>query len=1092
MKPRFLLFSASAGSGKTYNLAMQYIALLVRGGASARTTGSAPAVSEHTFRHTLAVTFTNKATAEMKERILKFLYNFWKGLGHPNDFRKLNELLAKDYQLTLPEPEVRERCHRALRAILHDYSRFSVSTIDAFFQTVLRNMAHELGLNARLQVDLEDKDVISLAVDNLVDNLRHDNRDVLPWLQSYIEQQLGEGRAWDVRRELKQTARMLFEEAYLKRSLDPANQSFDIENIRAFRTALEEERQRLLLPVRRLAQDFEDVLRNNGLEYDELCNYSNYVRNYIEGLKEGNLEVKFNSYLAAMTDEPLKLLKAALRREKALQAIAEDLSARLAQLHHSHEEASKQVGSIELLLANLTPMGLLGAIDHEITRLSDARNRFMLARTPIMLKRMIGTDDTPFIFERIGTRYNNIMIDEFQDTSQLQWENFRTLLVDNLASGGLSMVVGDIKQSIYRWRNGDWHILHDLNRNGYNGTPLLKEELRTNFRSLGKIVTFNNLFFPLAASELDKLDTSSSVHLKDLYADVSQEIHKEKEKGFVRIQLCQADDAETEEAWEEWMLADLCRQVADLHGRGIPYREMTILLRKNRYIGPTIAYFAEHMPEVQLVSNEAFLLGASVAVRMMVCALQMVDDRERDPVAVAYIVKHYVRDVLHQTETTENDFLLAEPEDSLPEDFIQNLDELRRLPLYELCETLYRALHLQEIQGQDAYLFAFFDELATYLRDNPSDIPTFIQHWTDTMQHKAIPGGDTEGIRIYSIHKAKGLAFHTVLMPYAEWDIEKDRNESLFWCHPKEAPLNRMGSVPIHFTARVRKSIFSQDYLAEHVSRRADELNDLYVAFTRAKANLYVWGLSTTELKPDNYAITIADLMHQCLEDVEGIESHTEDDSGVLTTYTYGPEPTNEGIEPMPTQQTGTPIGMCSYGGDFTFRQSSRARAFISDLTSEPEEGESRMEYVEQGKLLHYIFSQISTADDIDRVIRQFAQQGILKSDSQVRKTRELALRGLRHEQVRDWYSGRYRLFNECNILVPNPETGKLETRRPDRVMMSAERIIIVDFKFGNARPEYHRQVAEYMQILQSMYPQHAVEGWLWYVYRNRVEEVKD
>ena len=1074
MKSRFLLFKASAGSGKTYNLALQYIAALLAGG-------------EGEFRHTLAVTFTNKATSEMKERILNFLHDFWKGTGNPKDFENLKRLLDKDYRLNAPDEELRERCHRALRAILHDYSRFSVSTIDAFFQTVLRNMAHELGLNARLQVDLDDKDIIERAVDELIErNTVHD------YLTQYIEQQLAEGRPWDVRRELKQMARLLFQEAFLKRTLDERNRPFDQKSIADFRRVLESEKRSLTEPVKTLAGEWEATLQRTGMDYETLCNYAAHVRRYVEGMKAGLLETNFNSYLAAMAGDPEKLLKSALRRDASLRPVAETLSGMLARLNEAQQRALRSVTSIDLALANLTPMGLLGAIDAEVSRLSNERNRFMLARTPIMLKRMIGDDDTPFIFERIGTRYHNIMIDEFQDTSQLQWENFRTLLLDNLATGGLSMVVGDIKQSIYRWRNGDWHILHQLEQQGYRGTPLQKKELRKNFRSLGKIVTFNNRLFPLAATELDRLGKGADARLSDLYADVQQDVVRPEEQGFVRIQLCHTTDREVMAAWEETMLADLCRQVADLHQRGIPYSEMTILVRKNRYIEPTIAYFAQHMPEVQLVSNEAFLLGSSVAVGMLMCALQMVDDVERDPVAVRYLMKHYVREVLHRGDAAENDYMLTNPDEVLPEAFIRHLDELRRLPLYELCETLYRLLRLQEIDRQEAYLFAFFDELSAYLHDNPSDIPTFVQYWTDTMQRKAIPGGDAEGIRIYSIHKSKGLAFHTVLMPYAEWDIEKDRNDALYWCSPQEEPLNTMGSLPIKYTTRVRESAFADDYLTEHADRRADELNGLYVAFTRAKANLYVWGLSHEELQPDNYNITIADLMHRCLPSVEGIASQTDDDAQTLTTYTFGTQPSTEGIEPGTEQEGAVRIGMASYGGVFSFRQSRRAQAFTADLTSEPAEGESRMEYIEQGKLLHYIFSQIATADDIDRVIRQFAQQGVLKSEQQTQQIRQLAQRGLHHERVRDWYSGHYRLFNECNILVPDPETGRLVTRRPDRVMTTDDRIIVVDFKFGRPREEYPDQVREYMRILQDMYPNHKVEGWLWYVYRNQVEEIEN
>ncbi len=1128
MQSRFLLLKASAGSGKTFNLALQYIALLLVHG-------------EREYRHTLAVTFTNKATAEMKDRILQFLYNFWKGTGDKDAFRKCKEILRETYQQDMPDEEIRERSHRALHAILHDYSRFCVSTIDAFFQSVLRNMAHELGLNARLQVDLDDKDVIELAVENFMEELgdegkeergeRREERGTSPrrWLQQYIEQQLADGRPWDVRRELKHMAGMLFQEEYLKRSLQPDNKPFDLTNIAQFKKTLATERRKAVDPIKQSATQFEETLRKAGYDYEDFFNYQADVRKYIESMKDGHLEATFGKRLTDMVDDPKKMLKSALRKDPSLHPIAEALSNQLEQLHKLHEKGLHKTGSIELALANLSPIGLLGAIDDEITRLSNERNRFMLARTPIMLKRMIGNDDASFIFERTGTQFRNIMIDEFQDTSQLQWENFRTLLLDNLASGGLSMIVGDIKQSIYRWRNGDWHILQGLGRDGYNGVPLKEEPLDVNFRSLGRIVTFNNRFFRIAADKLDLLAGNESHQLRDLYADVEQQIDpkKDKEGGYVRIRICRSDQKETIEAWTETMLADLCAQVRCLHDQGLPYEEMTILLRKNRFINPVISYFAKHIPEVQLVSNEAFLLGASVAVNMVVNALQMVDDIERDPVAVRYVAKHYLQDVQHR-EITESDAMLPSIGDILPEAFMQHLEELRLLPLYELCEKLYRLLDIHEIEQQDAYLFCFFDELANYLRDNPSDIPTFLQYWNDNMCKIAIPNGESQGIRIYTIHKSKGLAFHTVLMPFTEWDIEKDMQGDLYWCSPQEEPLNQMGTLPIKFSSKkIQDTVFEPDYIVEHANRRADELNTLYVAFTRAKVNLLVWGLSKGETREDEESgkkvlgtkldETTADLLYVGLDEVEGITVEKEDEESPFTTYSFGGErnvfneqnpqpsilnPQSSILNPQsPNPQSPNPqssilnpqssIQMQSYEGGFTFRQSGEAEKFVRQAGEEADIDSTTLDYIEQGKLLHYIFSQIHTSDDISHVVRQFSLRGILKTEEQEKHVRELALRGLRHERVQDWFSGRYRLFNECNILVPD-DNGKLKKKRPDRVMMSSERIIVVDFKFGRENEDYKTQVKEYKEILQSMYPDRQVEGWLWYVYKNKVEEIRD
>ena len=425
----------------------------------------------------------------------------------------------------------------------------------------------------------------------------------------------------------------------------------------------------------------------------------------------------------------------------------------------------------------------------------------------------------------------------------------------------------------------------------------------------------------------------------------------------------------------------------------------------------------------------------------------------------------------------------------LPEAFRSQLTALRHLPLYELCERLCQLLQLEKIaERQDAYLFTFFDELSAYLRDNPADIPTFLQYWEDRLQAIPIPGSEVDGICIYTIHKSKGLAFHTVLMPFAEWDIEKDRTQSVHWCLPSEPPVNEMGTLPVHFSAKkIQGTLFEEDYKAEHANRRADELNALYVAFTRAKGNLFVWGMSRHNMDDDKWDKSVADLMYGILKDRP--EFRQEGDGEEQWLYTFGTVPDTPQVSDKKEGRE-TEVTMKSYEGNFTFRQSGQAEEFIRQAGDETPADEQQLGYLEQGKLLHYIFSQIETADDIECVTERFARQGVLKSRKQVEQVRTLARNGLRHERVGDWFSGRYRLFNECNILIPDRATGKLTKKRPDRVMMSDDRIIVVDFKFGKPNDDYKKQVGRYMEILQDMYPDKKVEGWLWYVYKNKTEQV--
>lgn len=1088
MTSRFLLFSASAGSGKTFSLAVQYITLVV-----AR-------VGEREFAHTLAVTFTNKATAEMKQRILEQLYGIGRGLPQSEGYlRKVQEELRSRHALRLADEEVRRRCALALKAILHDYSRFTVSTIDAFFQSVLRNLAHELGLNARLQVELGDRQVVEMAVENLVGRIHHNDQTLLPWLRTYIEEQMREGKRWDVRRQLKQMGAQLFTEVYLKRALQPENQPFTPENVKAFRQSLLDERQRLLEDCRRAAGGFRRVMEEAGLDYDDLS-HANLIRNLVECLHgglldKGRLKANYSDTLAKKAADGLLFFPAKERKAPGLQGVGQALAAAMQTMGEAHTRCNRALTTLSLTLQNLLPVGLLGLIDEEVKRINHESNRFALAHTPILLRQMIGEEDAPFVFEKTGTRYRNIMIDEFQDTSALQWENFRVLLLNNLAQGGLGMVVGDVKQSIYRWRNGDWHILHALSRHGLPGFETDLRPLTDNYRSRGNVIRFNNLFFPLAARRLDALNPQAPFALGDLYADVEQGISPRKvQGGSVRIRIHLPQKGEPLD-WEAEMLADLGEQIRHLHDDlGIPYREMALLIRKKRYIDPLIAHFAQALPEVRLVSDEAFLLRYSVAVRCIIHALTVLAEPRPErinPVPLRCLMKHYQQDVLGR-ELPPEAWCCGPSARLLPPAFTERIGLLRSMPLYELCEELYRCLQLARIPGQDAYVLAFLDELAAFLRDNPSDIPTFLAYWDESMSQKAIPSGEVDGIRILTVHKSKGLEFHTVLMPYCEWEIEKDRADGTLWLQAPTPPANAMGSLPIATVRDLGRSDYAPAYSEEHDNRRADELNALYVAFTRAGHNLLVWGQEKGLLSPaagdpapkETTAETVADLLAACLPLEDGL--YTLGEAQPYEQLTQGSATADNRISPTPTVQ---PIRMCSYEGKVEFRQSRPAAEFVHLGGDEPEEQDERqLSYIEKGKLLHYIFSQIRTARDIDRVAREMQERGILGGRAQQGEVVSLARRGLRQPEVQDWFSGRYEVFNECSILTL--EDGKTVKRRPDRVMRSPERIVVVDFKFGKPQAEHREQVAQYRAILQDMHPGLPVEGYLWYVYRNLVERV--
>ncbi|MCF0199144.1 MAG: UvrD-helicase domain-containing protein [Bacteroidaceae bacterium] len=1046
-------------------MAVQYITLLVARGADE-------------YRRILAVTFTNKATGEMKDRILEQLYGVGHGLPDSEGYLEaIGKELEKTYRLRMDDDEIRKRCREALNKILHDYGRFSVSTIDKFFQSVLTNMARELGLNARLQVELGDKRLLETAVDNLLDGLREGtSKDLIGYLQDYINTRIENDKSWDFREDIKELSSWLFKEQYLRRSTDVRNKSFTLQNIKEFKKALKERQKRLL--------DVVAEFDASGIDTSQFSNGGD-IPNFFDKLRNKKLE-SMGKRLQGFAEDPMKMVKKADSNNAAICAAAVAMSALLAKA----QRVVESLLTIDQILHTITPMALLGVIDEEVKKINRDHNSFTLANTPLVLNRMVEDGDAPFIFEKMGNRFCHVMIDEFQDTSRLQWSNFSVLLLNALAEGNLSMVVGDIKQSIYRWRNGDWHTLKELSDHGLKGAESDPRPLDTNFRSLETIINFNNAFFPNAAETLDKLGKSADgTTITDIYNEVRQKVlPKKMGAGYVRIRISEKP-GEDDEQFD--CMADMCAQIRLLHDvHHVPYSKMAILLRQRTELQHIISYFGEHMPEVQIISDEAFQLNYSPAVNMMVCALEVIcsgDAELTSSLPLRCLMKLYCLHV-KKAETPDVDYMLCDPSAVLPKDFLGHLGQLRQMPLYELCEHLYRMLHLDQIPQQESYVFGFFDTLSAYLRDHSSDIQLFLTDWAASLSQQSIPVGEVDGIRIVTIHSSKGLAYHTVFMPYCNWKLEADKGfkDDLLWCEPKDEVYMGLGTLPIHKTSAMKNGAFKADYEEEHFQQRVDELNTLYVAFTRAEANLLAWGEKSSnkgELK------NIADLLAACppakcefskegLLELGTPASFEQPDKGVESQKT-----TNR----MKPEFQACPIEMHSYEGRMTFRQSRPAAEFVH--TSDDELDEKQLGYIEKGKLLHYIFSQIETADEVERVADAMVARGILAGKKQRREVVSLAQRGLQNPLVATWFDGSSQLFNECAILSTD-EHGATVNHRPDRVLLTGNRIVVVDYKFGKRDAEHAVQVRCYLQLMHDMHPDKQVEGWLWYVYSNITQRI--
>ena len=1036
------IYKASAGSGKTFALAVEYILGLLQKNA------------EKEFEHTLAVTFTNKATAEMKSRILETLYGLKMGLEDSKSY--LDALLKRfnEMGISITEQQIRLQAGKALTAILHDYSHFRVETIDSFFQSILRNMARELGLAANLQVELSHDEIIESAVDSLIETM-DTRQEVRDWVRDYVREQLDNGDKWDIVGPLKDFAGNIFKEEYQKRSKEELERISNAEVIKDFKSKMQAIKNR----AKKKVEEAADEVISQIEDFDQIT-YGKDVRKFLTEAMEMKSEGPGKNVLKS--------------KFKTQNSSAFDLQARLAEFISLYVERRKEYLSATLALRHLGPLRLLEYIDEKAREIEGDAGRFTLSSTPALLSKMVEGSDAPFIFEKIGTFINNVMIDEFQDTSRMQWENFKKLLFEKLASGGKGLLVGDIKQSIYRWRNGDWKILYGIeNEKELRRFDIKPRPLDINFRSHQIIVDFNNIFFPKAAKLLDGIRPDAPIKLSQIYADVEQKKKEEDGKGYVRVKLFK----ETEDYVQDTVL-DMAEQIKELQKGGLDLSEIAILVRTNLMAQQLIDGFSRYASDINLVSDEAFLLEASTSVQMIVAALRMlIDKRHTDKISEKYLMLHYLRDVLNKEETTIQDVAQKKVEEVLPEEFTAHQDELMQLPLYLLAERLWRIFSLGNIGGEDVYVLTFFDELQNHLRSAAApDIQTFLTAWDEKLCKCSVPGSSVTGVRILTIHKSKGLAFHTVLLPFSHWDIEKDRQSDVLWCSTDKAPYNELGALPISIYSKdVRTSVFAPDYKEEHLERRVDALNTLYVAFTRAKCNLYVWGKTK--------AYTAGELIYNTLKN----DDNDSDDKcfsfevgSPFTEVKEEEEKEGNRLRIDHREKDAIDVKVVTRDPMLYFLQSNQAEDYLQNL--QEDEGELRLSQREIGKRMHEVLSRIDDVSQLEEVLCKARQEGIIDESEDWEAICKRIKEGFKDSLVASWFSAGNTIYNECAIASIDKEKGLPQVLRPDRVVMNGNDITVIDYKFGHPSRHYYDQVREYMDLMKQMYPSHNVQGYIWYI----------
>ncbi|MDR0832706.1 MAG: UvrD-helicase domain-containing protein [Candidatus Symbiothrix sp.] len=1094
---RLKVYKASAGSGKTYTLALEYIRELI---LASKLHGNT-----QQFRHILAVTFTKEATGEMKDRILAELYGLaFKTSDSISFLASLQEKLTPPHTSPIgstvganpcgrpiPENEIRSHAKIVLHAILHDYSRLNITTIDSFFQRVLRNLARELGRSSKFNLEMNTNKVLQDAVHATIEKANQ-NKQILDWLTTYVEQKLDDDRNWRIENELFDFSRCIYNEFFQEREKDLRQQlEANPKLFHTLKAQQEQIKKECKTVFKETYQHVQELIDSHGLAMEDFMLKGLPIK-FFRDLAEGRAVNLYTKTIQNCTEDATAwTTKTSKYRDEIAGLAAQHL---MPLLNKTIPLVHKNL-TAQMILGNLHQLGLIWDISKEIADENEENNRFMLSDTAMFLNEMIDHSDAPFIYEKLGSEIRHVMIDEFQDTSRLQWSNFKALLSNILSEDRFSLIVGDVKQSIYRWRNGDWRILSQVGEQ-LNADV---ETLDYNYRSEKNVIDFNNAFFTRAAELLnelyvDKWGNDGNSPFPSTYSEkeVHQKTHKKTAEGYVSVDFVESGDGTT--ASEAMKLAVL-EKLKTLQAAGIPANDICILTRTNKEIIDLADYLANvrhcgldpQSPELlsghylDIISNEAFQLKSSQAIQIIIEALRLVADPE-NKIAAEHLNQGIPAPHLRggRPAGMTADGYCGQPQ-GLP---------LRSMPLFELIGELYRRLHLDKLDGQSAYLFAFYDAVSTYLNDNPADLPHFLQYWDDELKTRTIPtGSSVDGVRAMTIHKSKGLQFHTVIVPYCDWNINP-KSGTTVWCEAQKGVYD-VELLPINYNKGMQETVFASQYQEETVQSWLDNLNVLYVGFTRAEHNLMILSKSKKSLKGSADITTVADLLQ-----LSGVPLETGTLSHSARRVAARHDPTNDIAVPVIADLTRNPlkerpdsidISFVSehfQPGKSIFKQSNKSREFVAPPLTPPLKGEETPPLggrgVERlyGNIMHSIFERIHRLEDIEKNVDSCITQGLIQP-AQKQEYIDQIHAAIRESKVEHWFDGQHTSYKEHSIVLE--ENGEIVSKRPDRVLFTADATTVIDYKFGKPHQSHAEQVKQYMCLLEKMnYPN--VQGYLWYV----------
>tara|TARA_R110002050_G_scaffold137114_2_gene260558 strand:- start:1260 stop:4397 length:3138 start_codon:yes stop_codon:yes gene_type:complete len=1020
--PSFTIYNASAGSGKTYSLVKEYLKILF---TSER---------RNPFKHILAITFTNKAVAEMKDRIIETLKQFSNEiiLDNPNSmFSALCEELEMDAKT------LHIKSKKLLETIIHNYAAFDISTIDGFTHKLIRTFAHDLKLPLNFEVELDQEALLNQAVDNLISKAGID-QNLTKILVDFAIEKADDDKSWDVSFDFNKIAKLLTSEndiPFIETLKDKT-----IIDFQTLKTQLKTDIKQSESNIITVANSVLTLIEECGLKFNDFS--SGYLPKHFKNLVDKKFDLNFETkwQIDLVENNPLY----PKRITPNIASIIDDIQPQLIALFYESKQHVYHFKFLKLVYKNITPLSVLNAINKELGALKIEQNKLLISEFNTIISNEIKNQPTPFIYERLGEKFNHYFIDEFQDTSILQWQNLIPLIDNSLATeSGSALLVGDAKQAIYRWRGGKAEQFIDLfnEKEQPFQSKQTVNDLKENHRSFAEIVNFNNTFFNYLSHMV-----FNNEDYKKLYETVHQNITK-SQSGYVELSFLTIEkDDDRDELFCESVLNTInkCRE------NKFDYKDICVLVRKKKE-GVAIASYLSQQG-ISIISSETLLIYNSPEVAFINDVLTLLMQPKNNEIKVRvlnYLTSLFNIDDKHAFFSTHINLSVTKLFKSFETfDVYLTSNSLLKLSLYDLTEAVIRGFDL--VKNSNAYVQFYLDVVLDYMQKKGSDIVGFLNYFEKKKDNLSVvsPVGQN-AVQIMTIHKSKGLEFPIVIFPYADLDIysEKEPKEWMSLDSEKYAGFS-------HTLLNFNKDFQNfgneglQIYNKHRSEQELDNINLLYVTLTRAIEQLYVISKKEPTIKGDVTNKRFSGLFINYL-------SHLGLWNDSKSIYSLGnfkrpiqPETSSSEhtiqLEFISTAKEGHNINIVANSG------------YLWDSTQK--------QAIEKGNLIHNILSKISTIEEVPFIFKAFVESSLITKE-QAMTLKKTVVEIIQHPKLVNCFNSEYLIYNERDII-----TRYGQILRPDRVIINSKNeAIIVDYKTGKEDVSHLQQLISYQDVLFEM-----------------------